>query len=282
MSNPIVEGWYADPESKVFGDKVYIYVTKSLPFEEQQNIDLVVSEDLETFKITKNILDMSTYSGVEKAVWAPSVIEKSGKYYIIFAANDIHYDDEPGGLFIGVSDSPEGPFRNVYEDGRPFLNRFYNGAQPIDAHFYKEGNDVYLYYGGWRHLNVCKMNDEMNGLQTEIMEITPEDYVEAPCLVKIGDTYILMYSSGKWRNATYCVKTAISNSPYGPFVYDKDVLAASELADGPGHNSYFYMNDKHYVSYHRRIPGDLDSHHRKLCIDEISINNERMEPITMT
>lgn len=282
MNNPVVAGWYADPESKVFEDKVYIYVTKSLPFEEQQNIDLVISKDLTKFEIVYDILNMATYSGVEKAVWAPSVVEKNGKYYIVFAANDIHHDDEPGGLFIGVSESPKGPFCNIYEDGRPFLNRFYNGAQPIDAHFYKENNEVYLYYGGWGHLNVCKMNEEMNGLQSEITEVTPEDYVEAPCLVKIGDTYTLMYSSGNWGNDTYCVKTAISKSLYGPFTYDKDVLKASKLADGPGHNSYFTRNGKHYVAYHRRTPGDLYAHHRRLCIDEITIKNERVEPITMT
>lgn len=289
MKNPIVEGWYADPESRVYDDKVYIYVTKSLPYEEQKNIDLVVSADLETFDIVRDVLDMSTFSGVTRAVWAPSVIEKNGKYYLIFAANDIHPDERIGGLYIGVSDKPEGPFRNIYEDGRPFINQFYNGAQPIDAHFYKEGNDVYLYYGGWKHLNVCKMNETMNGLvplQNEnkelFLEITPEDYVEAPCVMKVDAKYILMYSSGGWTNGTYCVKTAISNSPLGPFCYQNTILKASELADGPGHNSEFRLGDKNYIAYHRRFIGDTNIHHRVLCIDEIEIDGNRIQPIVMT
>ena len=41
--NPVVNGWYADPESRVYGDTVYMYVTKSLPFEEQKNLDLVTT-----------------------------------------------------------------------------------------------------------------------------------------------------------------------------------------------------------------------------------------------
>ena len=30
MNNPVSENWYADPESRVFGDTVYMYVTRSI------------------------------------------------------------------------------------------------------------------------------------------------------------------------------------------------------------------------------------------------------------
>lgn len=290
MKNPIVQGWYADPESIVYNGKVYIYVTKSLPFEEQQNIDLVVSSDLETFDVIHNILDMSTFPGTTRCVWAPSAIEKGGKYYVIFSTNGIKRDDEIGGLYIGVSDRPEGPFRNIYEDGRPFINKFYNGAQPIDAHFYKENDEVYVYYGGWDHLNVCKMNCSMDGLvplleednEQLVMEITPEDYHEAPCVMKINEKYILMYSYGGWTNGTYCVKTAISDSPIGPFVYQNTILQASEIADGPGHNSQFEFRGKQYIAYHRRRIGDNYPHNRQLCIDEMEMDGNSIKPIVMT
>lgn len=290
MRNPIVQGWYADPEAIVRDHKLYIYVTKSRPYEEQQNIDLVVSSNLKEFEIIHDVLDMSTFPGAIRAVWAPSIIERNGRYYLIFAANDLHPDEEIGGLYIGVSDSLKGPFCNIYEDGRPFINRFYNGAQPIDAHFYKEEDEVYLYYGGWNHLNVCKMNKEMNGLislseeQEEeiIREITPEDYQEAPCVLKVKGKYILMYSHGNWTNGTYCVKTAVSDSPLGPFVYQDTILKASEVADGPGHNSVFTWEEKNYIAYHRRRNGDSEMHHRELCIDEMVIGGEGIKPIVMT
>ena len=142
MKNPIIDGWYADPEARVYNGKVYIYVTRSLPFEEQHNLDLIVSEDLIHFTKIESILDMSTFKGAAFAIWAPSVVEQNGRYYIIFAANNIHEDGEDGGLYIGVSDSPCGPFKNVFPDGRPFINVFYNGAQPIDAHFFKDGENI--------------------------------------------------------------------------------------------------------------------------------------------
>lgn len=291
MINPIVKGWYADPESRVYNDKVYIYVTKSLDFLEQQNIDLVVTEDLNNYKMVYDILDMSTFKGVIGYVWAPTVVEHEGKYYLVFAANDLREDYAPGGLYIGVSDTPEGKFKNVFEDGRALVNVFHNGAQPIDAHLFKDDNgDIYLYYGGWRHLNVCKMNDAMNGFvdlgmpcsDGKFLEITPDSYVEAPYVAKIDGKYQLMYSSGDWMNGTYCVKAAEAESPISEFEFYSDILQNSEIADGPGHNSAFNFKGKDYVAYHRRIVGDLNPHHRVLCIDELKIEGGRFTPVTMT
>ena len=59
MTNPVVDGWYADPESRVYGDTVYMYVTNSLPFEEQKNLDLVTTDDLSNFKVYHDILDIT-------------------------------------------------------------------------------------------------------------------------------------------------------------------------------------------------------------------------------
>ena len=291
MRNPIVNGTYADPESRVYGKTVYMYVTKSLPFEEQLNLDLVVSEDLECFTVHHDILDMSTYRGVTSAVWAPTVIDRDGKYYLIFAANNIFSEDEIGGLYLGVSDDPKGPFKNVFADGRPLLNRIFNRAQPIDAHIFKdEDGAIYLYYGGWSHMMVCKMNATMDGFDTFdgaeydgiAKDITPLDYVEAPYVMKIGAKYHLMYSSGNWENGTYCVKSAEADSPLGPFTYYDTVLQASALADGPGHNSAFFKDGKWYVAYHRRNIGDNYCHNRYLCIDALPVADGYLQPIKMT
>ncbi len=291
MKNPVSNRWYADPESRVYGDTVYMYVTNSLPFEEQKNLDLVTTDDLESFTEYHDILDMSTFNGADSAIWAPTVIDANGKYYIIFAANNIHTEDEIGGLYIGVCDTPIGPFKNVFPDGRPLLNAIYNNAQPIDAHLFKDDDGrIYLYYGGWRHMMVCKMKPEMDGfLPMEepccggiAREITPADYVEAPYVMKIDGKYTLMYSSGHWTDGTYCVKAGVTNDPLSEFKYYGDVLSAAEIADGPGHNSAFYFKGQHYVAYHRRIVGDANPHHRLLCIDKLPIRDGRLCPVEMT
>ena len=290
MKNPIVQGWYADPESRVYNGKVYLYVTKSLPFQEQKNLDVVVSADLENFEIVHDILDMPTFKGATHAIWAPSAVEKNGRYYIIFAANNIFSEDEVGGLYVGVSDNPVGPFKNIFEDGRPFLNRILNGAQPIDAHFYKEGEEVYLYYGGWQHLNFAKLNATLtefvpieNVTQANgVLEITPPDYIEAPCVMKMNGKYCLTYSTGFWGSGTYGVKMAIGESLYGPFTVSETVLSSTEIGEGPGHNGVFALNGKHYMSYHRRMVGDTERDHRVLCIDEMTVKDGKIQPVKMT
>lgn len=291
MKNPVSNNWYADPESRVYDDTVYMYVTNSLPFEEQKNLDLVITSDLENFEILRDILDMSTFKGADFAIWAPTEIEKDGLHYLIFAANNIHEDNEPGGLYIGVADTPRGPFKNVFADGRPLLNLFYAGAQPIDAHLFKDDDgQIYLYYGGWRHLVVMKMNDTMDGFKAMeepaikgvAREITPDSYVEAPYVQKIDGKYNLMYSTGNWTDGTYAVKAAVSDDPCKEFKYYGDVLKASDIADGPGHNSAFYFKGSHYVAYHRREIGDLDGNHRKLCIDKLEIVDGKFTPVKMT
>ena len=291
MKNPISKNWYADPESRVYGDTVYMYVTNSLPFDEQKNLDLVTTKDLEVYEIHRDILDMSTFNGAARAIWAPTVVDKDGKYYIVFAANDIYSEDEIGGLYIGVCDNPYGPFKNVFEDGRPLLNKIYNNAQPIDAHFFKDDDGtIYLLYGGWKHLMVCVMNDTMDGFKQLpepcfdgiAKEITPKDYVEAPYVMKIDGKYHLMYSSGNWENGTYMVKAGVSDTLFDTFEFYDDILKTSEIADGPGHNSAFYFKGQHYVAYHRRIICDNDGNHRLLCVDKLDIKDGKFMPVVMT
>ena len=289
--NPVSDCWYADPESRVYGDRVYFYVTNSLPFDEQKNLDLLVTSDLETYAIRRSILDAETFRGLERAVWAPSAVEKDGRYYLIFAAGDIHSEEELGGLYLGVSDRPEGPFRSAREDGLPFLNRIYGGAQPIDPHFFKDGDGtVYLYYGGWGHLMVGVMKDDFTGLRPlpgadfggVFREITPADYVEAPCVLKLGEKYHLTYSTGNWTDGTYRVLAAEAESPLGPFVPYGTILEASPLADGPGHNSAFFWKGKWYAAYHRRTVGDLYPHNRRLSVDLLPVEGGKLGRVIMT
>lgn len=290
FKNPIVEGWYADPEARSYEGKYYIYVTRSnTEYKEQMNLDAFSSVDLEHWHKHEGIIAMEDFPYVHKAVWAPSVIEKQGKYYLIFASNDIQNNDEYGGLEIAVSDRPEGPFHGCLF--RPLIGRFVNGAQPIDAHLFKDEDGViYLYWGGWKHCNVAVMNEAMDGfIPFENGEwckaITPPGYVEAPCMLKKGEDYYLMWSEGDWVNDTYQVSCCKSRSPQGPFDKRITILNNQEgIAVGPGHNGYLYLSDSDQwlIVYHRRVAEDGEAGHRVLCIDKIKFESGNIGKITMT
>lgn len=98
IHNPIVPGWYADPEARRYNGRYYIYVTRSFTgYRKQMNLDAFSSDDLVHWTKHEGIVDMSGFPHIWRAVWAPTVIEKGGKYYLIFASNDIQSDDEAGG-----------------------------------------------------------------------------------------------------------------------------------------------------------------------------------------
>src|SRR3546814_8629294 len=97
----------------------------------------------------ERIIDTGEVKGAKKAMWAPGVIKKDGKYYLFFAANDVH-EGEVGGIGVAVSDRPEGPFKDLL--GKPLINEIVNGAQPIDQYIFRDADGThYMYYGGWGH-----------------------------------------------------------------------------------------------------------------------------------
>src|SRR3546814_1483955 len=73
------------------------------------------SPDLVHWTKHEHVLDVANVSWAAYAVWAPSAIEKDGKYYLFFGANDIQKDGETGGIGVAVSDSPAGPFKRSEE-----------------------------------------------------------------------------------------------------------------------------------------------------------------------
>ncbi|MGA0896849.1 MAG: family 43 glycosylhydrolase, partial [Flavobacteriaceae bacterium] len=139
--NPIADGWYADPEGIVFGNKYWIFPTFSAKYEDQVFLDAFSSKDLVHWEKHNRVLDTSVIKWAKQAMWAPSAIEKNQRYYLFFSANDLQRPGGPyweekdlnnhyGGIGVAVADSPEGP----YEDhlGVPLINEFHNDAQPID------------------------------------------------------------------------------------------------------------------------------------------------------
>src|SRR5690625_1228020 len=226
--NPVFPGWYADPEARIFDNKYWIYPTYSAPYDDQTFFDAFYSKDLVEWTKVERILEMKDITWARRAMWAPSPIEYKGKYYYYFAANDIQSNEELGGIGVAVSDRPEGPFKDVL--GKPLIDKIHDGAQPIDPHvFIDDDGSAYLYYGGWGKCNVVKLNEDMISIGTfedgtALKDITPKNFVEAPCMIKRNGQYYFMWSEGGWGGPHYSVAYAISSSPVGPFTREDKIL----------------------------------------------------------
>lgn len=286
--NPVFEGWYADPEGIIYGDTYWIYPTYSDKFEKQTYFDCFSSKDLANWTKHESIIDTAEVKWAKKAMWAPAVISKDGKYYFFFAANDVH-EGEIGGIGVSVADRPEGPYKDLL--GKPLINEIVNGAQPIDQFVYNDNGTYYMYYGGWGHCNVVKLNDDFTGLVPfddgeTYKEITPKNYVEGPFMFKKDDKYYFMWSEGGWTGPDYCVAYAIADSPFGPFERIGKILQQDpEVGTGAGHHSVIHVpnTEDYYIVYHRHPLGDKDGNHRVTCIDKMTFDEEGfINPVTIT
>lgn len=288
--NPIFPGWYADPEAIIFGNKYWIYPTYSDKYEKQVFFDAFSSSDLVNWTKHEKILDTTNVEWANRAVWAPSIIEKDKKYYLFFGANDIQNNNEYGGIGVAVADNPAGPFKDLL--GKPLVDKFHNGAQPIDQFVFKDkDNQYYLIYGGWRHCNIAKLKDDFTGFVPFedgkiFKEITPKGYVEGPFMFIKDGKYYFMWSEGGWTGPDYCVAYAIADSPFGPFErLDKILQQDPKVATGAGHHSIIHVakKDKWYIVYHRRPLTETDGNNRATCIDELYFDkNGKIKPVVIT
>jgi len=288
--NPILPGWYADPEAHVFAGEYWIFPTTSAPYDDQTSMDAFSSPDLVTWTKHERILNLKDVSWGRRALWAPSVVEKDGWYYLFFSANDIQSDDETGGIGVARSRSPAGPFEDYL--GRPLIDRFYNGAQPIDPFVFRDADGTwYMTYGGWRHCNIARLNDDFTDFVpfedgTTFREITPDGYVEGSFMLLRDGRYYFMWSEGGWTGPDYAVAYAVADSPTGPFERVGRILQQDPtVATGAGHHSVLHApgSDRWYIVYHRRPLRETDRNHRVVCIDELHFAPDGgIEPVTIT
>lgn len=302
--NPLFDGWYADPEGIVFGDEYWVFPTYSDDFDKQLHLDAFSSKDLLTWTKHPRVLDTAIVPWVKQAMWAPSVIEKDGQYFLFFAGNDIQNPARPnyrpeydkyrdGGIGVAVADAPGGPYRDLL--GKPLLSEFYNMAQPIDQFVYRNPNSadgtVYFFYGGWGRCNLGRLNDDFTGFipweDGELFhEVTQEGYVEGPFMFERRGTYYFMWSEGGWTNGSYKVAYATAPAVTGPYTRRGTILESQDgVATGAGHHSVIRVpdTDRHLIVYHRRPIPNEDRDHRVTCMDELRFDAEGLIlPVVMT
>ncbi len=269
--NPLFQGWYADPELHFFAGRYYIYPTFSALYEDQTFFEVWSSSDLTDWVNEGRGLDFTDVPwSTNRAAWAPSVAERDGKYYMYFSAGD------GAGIGVAVADHPKGPFLDAL--GRPLIQEYHHGAQPIDAHAYIDDDGrAYLYYGGWKHAVVVELGEDMTSTIGDFIEITPENYVEGSFMLKRDGEYYFMWSEGSWGDASYSVAYARSNSPFGPFVRRGKVLQSDPMVgNSAGHHSVLQIpgTDDWYICYHRRPVDETARDHRVVCIERMYFDEE--------
>ncbi len=144
------DDYMADPSANVFGDRLYIYPSHDreggVAFDDDgghfqmKDYHVLSLDNVFEGEVTDHgvILDVENVEWAEKQMWDNDVVEKDGKYYLIFSAKDYN------GVFhlgVAVSDTPEGPFKP-----QPMPIR---GSFSIDPSVFKDDDgQIYCYFGG--------------------------------------------------------------------------------------------------------------------------------------
>lgn len=299
--NPIAEGWYADPDLVILDGKYWIFPTYSSTYEQQIYLDAFSSRDLVRWQKHSRVVDTAAVKWVHKAMWAPCVVEKDGRYFLFFGGNDIQTPDsrwwnpavdqpgQVGGIGVAVADQPQGPYSDYL--GEPLVGEVMNGAQPIDQFVFEENGQYYLIYGGWRHCNIARLKPDFSGLLpredgTLVKEITPEGYVEGPVMFKRDNRYYLMWSEGNWTDSSYQVAYGWSDRMEGPFIKQGVALTSDPaVATGAGHHSVLRIpgTDEWYIAYHRRPIPNLGRDHRVVCLERMYFTESgHIKPVKIT
>jgi len=286
--NPLFKGWYADPEVAILQGEYWVFPTISDDFEKQLHFDAFSSPDLIHWTQHTRIVDDAAIGWLRQALWAPCVVQRNGKFYLFFGANDlqspeskwwnpaIHSLADIGGIGVAVSDAPAGPYQDLL--GKPLIDKVYQGAQPIDQFvFQDQDGQWYLIYGGWGRCNIARLSDDFTTLipldsGDLVQEITPEGYVEGPVMFVRNGVYYFMWSEGNWGDDSYQVAYATGSSVMGPFEKKGVVMRSNpDIATGAGHHSVLNIpgTDDWYIFYHRRPIPNLDRDHRVVCVESM-------------
>lgn len=297
----------ADPSVHVFNDKLYIYPShdwdSGAAFDddgghfEMKDYHVLTLTDIENEEATDcgKILDLQDIPWAGRQMWDNDVVEKDGKYYLIFSAKD---KNDVFHLGVAVADRPEGPFKPQPDPIR--------GSYSIDPCVFKDDDgSIYVYFGGlWggqlqRYKDnkaigkeylpegdepalpsrVVKMTDDVLQFAEEPKPVVVVDdngeplkasdshrFFEASWMHKCNGKYYFSYSTGD----THLLCYAVGDNPYGPFTYKGVVL--EPVVGWTTHHSIVQYKGKWYLFHHDCVPSNDITWLRSLKVLELDVN----------
>ncbi|MDD3867485.1 MAG: glycoside hydrolase family 43 protein [Eubacteriales bacterium] len=244
----------------------------------------------------------------QRNCWAPSVIKIDQTYYMYYSSVlDTDKDEHSQRLRVATADSPSGPFIYQKDLMPPFS---------IDSHAVQTDSGLYMFYSAndydseftGTYILCDKMTDpyHLEGKPAGLIypTIHEEMYmrdrfkpgqhwytIEGAFYFRVGTTHYLMYSGANHTNPTYFVGYSVAHGPedadlrhldWKKFPDDKTyapLLSSNDKIEGLGHNSVIYDEGRHWIVYHARNIGDLETYDvdtRSARIDEIVIDGDQL------
>lgn len=278
-----------DPQILLYEDKYYCYATYNDG--NSRGFNVWVSEDLVHWE-GPTICFVAIEAWGKSNFWAPEVVYHKGRFVMHYTAKSRELDSLRIG--VAVADHPLGPFTDVHN--RPMFDL---GYAAIDGSVLRCEEGSFLYYSRdccenyvngikTSQLYCVRLNDDLTetvgehiliSTPTEEFELksmsmeVPHLWNEGPCVLKLGDKYVMNYSANCYATNDYAICVSTADSPMGPWRKSGNNPALSCRADlfGSGHNAFFETKDGElYTSFHIQTNPDRPSGDRRTVIGKVS------------
>ncbi len=287
--NPVLEGFYADPDI-IYAEKekrYYMYPTSDgFTGWSGTYFKAFSSSDLVSWKDEGVILDLpKDVSWAKKNAWAPCVIERkvngAYKYYYYFCAAQK--------IGVAVSDHPAGPF---VDSGKPLIDQRpegVKGGQQIDPDvFHDPQRGKYYIYWGNGYMAGAELNEDMISIKTGTVKVLTPDktFREGAHVFFRKGIYYFLWSEDDTRSENYRVRYGTSRGPLDSIVIPAQnmVIKKDPVKGiyGTGHNSTLQIpgTDQWFIVYHRfNYPkgitmGAAAGYNREVCIDRMEFDEQ--------
>ncbi|ORY69111.1 glycosyl hydrolase [Pseudomassariella vexata] len=295
-SSAILAGFNADPNIAVFGNTYYIYPTtdgdpgwNAKDFYVWSSKDLVQwsrsEKPILTFNQANTDPEVPKVPWANNDAWAPTIIERSGKYYFYFSGNNTAYsDDVQKTIGVAVASSPTGPFVPQAK-AMIYNNEAVTATVAIDPAAFLDpvSGKYYLFWGNNKAL-YAELNDDMLSIKQDTLAAVAWDgtfpaeneYFEAPFMVYRDGLYHFTYSIDDTRSVNYRVGYATSSKISGPYTYHGIALQKDEAGGllATGHQSIINVpgTSDWYICYHYYSSNGGDGTKRQVTIDVLNFN----------
>ena len=273
FGHALVPDMIADASIQLIGDTFYCYATT-----DGYGRGLETSGPPVVWK-SKDFVHWSfegTYfpSASTEKYWAPSkaVQGKDGRWYIYPTVN--------GYMHVGVSDSPDGPFRlargkdeftKPYAEAATLLKEGDRGG--IDAEvFIDDDGQAYVF---WGRRYVARLADDMTTVSDiRQIETRRKEYSEGPIFFKRNGIYYYLYTIGGDENYEYYYQMS-RTSPFGPWETPVHDLVSTTCVErgvfGPGHGCVFNVGDDYYFAF---LEFSRNSTNRQTYVNRMEFNDD--------
>lgn len=284
LRSPLLPGLYADPNIAVFDGVYHLYATTDgTPGWGGKDFYVWTSTDLVDWERSEEpFLTLDGANGnvpwASGNAWAPTIIERGGKYYFYFSGHNPTYDRKTIG--VAVADSPTGPF-TAEPQAMILNNEAVTSGQAIDPAAFHDpvSGKYYLYWGNGSPV-MAELADDMVSLKPGTISAMSglTSYREGSFMNYRDGLYHLTYAIDDTGSPNYRVGYATSTSATGPWTYRGVILEKDESQGilATGHSSIVQVpgTDEWYIAYHRFAYPTLDSAagdgtHRETTIDRL-------------